>query len=71
MHKDIINDILVINPARKKNGESSCEQLQSRMYFLSSHIWEVEVKDRKKIQIGLSISRECVGGNTEMKGPEF
>lgn len=65
--------LLILPEKKKKNGEPSCEQLQSRTYFLLSHIQEVKVKvkDRKKIHISLSFSRECVGGNTEMEGPEF
>lgn len=57
IHKDIINDSLVINPARKKNGGLPCEQLQSRTCFLLSHVQEV--KDRKKSHRPVHLKGVC------------
>lgn len=70
----MINESLGINPA-EKNGESSCKQLQSRMYFLFSHIQKVkvEVEDRKKkiSDRSVHLTRECVGRHTATEGPAF
>jgi len=49
MHKDIINETLGISPA-EKNGGSSCEELQSRMDFLFSHIRKVKSSSRRQKQ---------------------
>lgn len=74
MHKDIISESLGINPA-EKNGESSHEQLQSRMYFLFSHIQEVklEVENRKNTfsDRPVHLTREHIRGNTAMEEPGF